>query len=214
MIYVWFVLAWTVLGMVALTRKPGTVRGQKALTVALVAWCLISLSVLALFGKVEAQIAPSVAQEYDRNLFGRWQGGCIDAREEAILRWSTSTSRDGCQLAIVTLTDPYSGDTYRGDSSEIDVDHVVPLKEAWDSGADVWDQWRRHEFANDPLNLIPTYAAINRSKGDRDPAEWLPPDHEARCAYIALWKEVKAKYGLSMDSREFWTIYLEERRCR
>ena len=91
---------------------------------------------------------------------------------------------------------------YSGSPSELDVDHVVALSEAWDSGASKWTTAQRRVFANDQLNLLAVTASSNRSKGDRDAGEWLPPSASAWCVTGAIMVTVKAKYQLSIDSRE------------
>ena len=85
---------------------------------------------------------------------------------------------------------------------EIEIDHVVPLAEAWDSGVGGWDAARRREFANDPLELLAVSRATNRSKSDDDPAEWQPPNRASWCQYAGLWTLVKLKYGLTADPAE------------
>ncbi|MFI5043859.1 MAG: HNH endonuclease family protein, partial [Acidimicrobiales bacterium] len=88
------------------------------------------------------------------------------------------------------------------DPDELEIDHVVPLAEAWDSGVGGWDQARRREFANDPLELLAVSRATNRSKSDDDPAEWQPPNRAAWCQYAGLWTLVTLKYGLTADPAE------------
>jgi hypothetical protein len=83
---------------------------------------------------------------------------------------------------------------------------MVPLKEAWDSGAHAWESDRRRAFANDldlPEALIAVSRSSNRSKSDRDPADWLPPLRSYHCHYINDWMVVKIKWELSVDAREF-----------
>jgi hypothetical protein len=86
------------------------------------------------------------------------------------------------------------------------MDHMVPLKEAWDSGANTWSASRRQAFANDidlPEALIAVSASSNRSKSARDPAEWLPTNTSYRCQYVEDWMTVKVKWELSVDAKEF-----------
>ena len=92
---------------------------------------------------------------------------------------------------------------------ELDVDHVVALAEAHQSGGWAWDAITRQLYANDltlPEHLIAVSAGSNRSKGARDPAEWLPPDSEALCTYLAWWTTIKYRWELSMDQTEYDTI--------
>jgi hypothetical protein len=91
------------------------------------------------------------------------------------------------------------------DSSSFDVDHFVPLKEAWDSGANRWDASTREAYANDlgyDGSLIAVSASSNRSKSDRDPAAWMPDVSAYDCQYIYTWIEVKLRWGLTVDGAE------------
>ena len=88
-------------------------------------------------------------------------------------------------------------------SSGFDVDHFVPLAEAWDSGARRWNAATRQRFANDlrdPRTLVAVTASSNRSKSDRDPAEWLPS--LGNCAYVRQWVAVKIRWHLTVDAAE------------
>jgi uncharacterized protein DUF1524 len=82
----------------------------------------------------------------------------------------------------------------RGGASEVDIDHVVALSDAWQKGAQQWSRGMRVAFANDPLNLLSVDAGINRAKGDGDAATWLPPNKRFRCDYVARQVAVKRKY--------------------
>lgn len=98
----------------------------------------------------------------------------------------------------------YDGLTFT-DPSDLDIDHVVALAEAWDSGAYAWDSARRRAFANDlgvSWSLIAVSASSNRSKSDKDPAEWLPTSASVRCQYLGDWVAVKARWGLAVDDAE------------
>jgi len=100
--------------------------------------------------------------------------------------------------------DPYTGRVFTN-PHRLDIDHVVPLREAHDSGAASWPRSRKHAFANDLANansLIAVYRGANRSKGARDPASWLPRNKAYHCAYVRAWKQVKNQWGLSMNSDE------------
>ncbi|GAA1607217.1 HNH endonuclease family protein [Streptomyces globosus] len=87
----------------------------------------------------------------------------------------------------------------------LDIDHVVPLAEAWDSGASAWTAARREAYANDQgasASLVAVTAASNRAKGDKDPAQWLPPSADALCRYGAEWTATKLRWGLAVDEAE------------
>jgi hypothetical protein len=138
--------------------------------------------------------------------WGEARNGC-DVRDEVLAAESTepvTRRRDGCSVASgnwVSLYDRYQ----TPDPSELEVDHLVPLAEAWVSGADEWGPARRRAFANDlrrPDALIAVTEAINQSKSDRDPAEWMPPSRAAWCRYATAWIVQKAAWELSVDRAE------------
>ncbi|WP_236830968.1 DUF1524 domain-containing protein [Blastococcus sp. KM273128] len=152
---------------------------------------------------------------YDRDRFGDgWvdtdRNGC-DTRNDVLARDLTGEefvpgTRD-CVVRTGTLADPYSGTTIdfrRGQdtSDDVQVDHVVALSDAWQKGAQGWDEQRRVRFANDPLNLLAVDGALNMQKGDGDAATWLPPATGYRCAYVARQVAVKAAYGLWVTQAE------------
>lgn len=152
---------------------------------------------------------------YDRDLFGAgWldpdRNGC-DTRND-ILRTQLSdvTVKPGTQDCVVlsgTLADPFSGSTIafvRGQdtSTAVQIDHVVPLSDAWQKGAQQWAPDLRAPFANDPLNLLAVDGPLNGQKSDGDAATWLPPAKEFRCEYVARQVAVKAKWGLWVTQAE------------
>lgn len=146
---------------------------------------------------------------YDRAQFGpAWsdvdRNGC-DTRNDILNRDLTSIvykpgTRD-CVVFSGTLVDPYSGEQIsflRGvaTSSDVQIDHVVALSNAWQTGAFKLTYEKRLAFANDPVNLLAVKGRLNSQKGDGDAATWLPPQKNIRCAYVAQQIVVKAKYGL------------------
>lgn len=155
----------------------------------------------------------SAARPYDREQFGpAWadadRNGC-DTRNDILRRDLTDVTvkpgtRD-CVIVSGTLADPYSGTRIRferGGASEVDIDHVVALGNAWVTGAAVWPFRQRIALANDPLNLLAARAASNRAKGAGDAATWLPPSAGFRCDYVSRQIAVKAKYGLAVTPAE------------
>ncbi len=107
----------------------------------------------------------------------------------------------GCVVTGGVLDDPYTGNVIaftrgKGSSEAVQIDHVVPLSNAWQTGAQLWDEAKRRDFANDPRNLQATDGSTNQSKGDSDAATWLPPNKSYRCTYVARMVSVKALYGL------------------
>jgi hypothetical protein len=152
---------------------------------------------------------------YDRAQFGpAWsdvdRNGC-DTRNDILNRDLTSIvykpgTRD-CVVFSGTLVDPYSGEQIsflRGvdTSSDVQIDHVVALSNAWQTGAFKLTYEKRLAFANDPVNLLAVKGRLNSQKGDGDAATWLPPRKEIRCAYVAQQIVVKAKYGLWVTAPE------------
>ena len=144
---------------------------------------------------------------YDRALFGGWadeDGDCRTTRHEVLAELSTAPVRwsaDGCEVERGRWIDPYTGRVHL-DAGGLDVDHVVPLAYAWARGADGWDEPAREAFANDPANLIPTEARVNRSKGARGPLAWLPPDEGARCGYVLRFARVMRSHALEPPAAE------------
>ena len=147
---------------------------------------------------------------YNRDLFGYpadLDGDQCDTRSEVLQRDSiTSAQVDpyGCTVVAGDWVSAYDGLAFTS-PGDLEIDHVVPLKEAWDSGAWAWTAETRIAYAND-LSDIRTLRAVsvssNRSKSDRDPSNWLPPDPNDVCTYITDWVSVKVRWGLSMDSSE------------
>ena len=141
---------------------------------------------------------------YERDLFEHWvdadADGC-DTRCE-VLEAERRTDLAGLpQGGWLSLYDGYS----TPDAAELEIDHVVALAEAWRSGAALWDSARREAFANDlghPGALVAVSAATNRSKSDRDPAVWQPPDRASWCTYGLAWLDTKLSWELTADQAE------------
>ncbi|CAE6439525.1 unnamed protein product, partial [Rhizoctonia solani] len=97
----------------------------------------------------------------------------------------------------------YDGATWT-DALDLDIDHIIPLKEAWVSGARSWTTERRRALANDleRPQLVAVTNNVNRAKGDKDPARWMPPLASYHCIYVRSWIQVKHFYGLSVDTNE------------
>ena len=148
---------------------------------------------------------------YARSQFPHWsdpdRNGC-DARNDTLKRDLTEViykagTRD-CKVISGLLLDPYSGKviTFSSTKSTIDIDHVVALSNAWQTGAAYFDKTKRQQIANDPLNLLAVNFSLNRQKGDGDAATWLPPLKSYRCEYVARQIAVKAKYLLWVTAAE------------
>ncbi len=111
---------------------------------------------------------------------------------------------DGCRITRGKWYSYYDGLTWTY-ASDVDIDHVVALKEAWESGARYWGSTNRKRFANDlgyGRSLMAVTDNVNASKGDRDPAQWLPPRSSVHCKYAVNWVLIKYRWRLSIDSAE------------
>lgn len=155
-------------------------------------------------------VANEVGAGYDRDLFRHWiddDGDDCDTRQEVLIRDSQSSPQIDpyrCKVLAGDWFSPYDGAMWE-DPSDVDIDHVVALKEAWDSGAWQWSAEKRRAFANDlsdSRSLMAVTDSVNQSKGDRDPSQWMPPRRDYRCTYISLWLSVKARWSLSVDPSE------------
>ncbi|GAA1808051.1 HNH endonuclease family protein [Luedemannella flava] len=150
--------------------------------------------------------AESNAATYDRTLFPHWItiSGACNTREEVLKRDGTNVVvNSSCTAVSGSWHSPYDGAVWTA-ASDVDIDHMVPLAEAWASGAWAWTTARRQAFAND-LSGPQLWAVtdnVNQSKSDRDPAEWQPSLAAFLCTYARAWIQVKYDYDLSTDPAE------------
>lgn len=186
--------------------RPGPDSGGQYLADATNA--LIHLEGIAVKGR-----APKTG--YSRDEFGpSWadtdRNGC-DTRNDNLSRDLTDeTFKPGTNNCVVTsgvLADKYTGTTVnfvRGQdtSTDVQIDHIVPLSDAWQKGAKQLSKEQRNELANDPLNLMAADGPTNSAKGDKDAATWLPPNRAFRCEYVARQTSEKAKYSLWVTQAE------------
>ena len=143
---------------------------------------------------------------YSRDLFPHWitQSGTCNTREVVLKRDGTNVVTDSaCAATSGSWKSPYDGATWTL-ASDIDIDHVVPLSEAWKSGAASWTTSRRQAFANDLSGpqLIAVTDNVNQAKGDKDPAAWKPPLTSYYCTYAKMWVRTKKNWGLTLQSSE------------
>jgi Protein of unknown function (DUF1524) len=143
---------------------------------------------------------------YDRDLFPHWitiEGSC-NTREMVL-------QRDGTGVTTGSDCYPTAGDWYSvydqvwfSEPSDVSIDHMIPLAEAWRSGAASWSTDQREVFANDleHAQLIAVSISSNSSKGDSDPSEWKPTNTGMWCYYARYWIDVKYVYGLTADAPE------------
>ncbi|GGW42387.1 lipoprotein [Streptomyces xantholiticus] len=155
---------------------------------------------------------------YDRDEYGyAWmdtadgvplaRNGC-DTRNDMLARDGQRLAfRAGSDCVVVEMTvhDPYTGTTIewrKQQAAEVQIDHVVPLSYSWQMGAARWDEAKRRQLANDPLNLLPVEGRANSAKSDSGPASWLPPNKEIRCSYAVRFAQVAVKYDLPVTAAD------------
>jgi hypothetical protein len=169
---------------------------------------------LSMLGELPVAPPGSMAG-YSRDRFPHWASdaerygwkepdGSCDVRDAALIRDGEGVQIDeDCSITAGTWLDPYTGKTLT-DSSEIDIDHVVPLANAWRSGANSaeWSTADREAYANDPEALLSTDAGANRTKGDKGPEAWKPPNRDYWCEYARRWIWIKSDWNLSVNPAE------------
>ena len=161
----------------------------------------------------ELEVAsPGSMSGYSREEFRHWskasdfgwdppQASC-DAREAALVRDGESVEvGSGCKVTSGSWYDPYTDQTY-SDPQDLDIDHVVPLANAWRSGASAWNDDQRERYANDPDVLLSVEDNANQEKGYKGPEAWKPPNEAEWCDYAERWTSIKAKYDLSINEQE------------
>ncbi|MGW2016694.1 HNH endonuclease family protein [Streptomyces sp. NPDC001927] len=168
--------------------------------------------VLALVDALElVQVADESRTGYTRDKFKHWNAGLdlkdgCNTRAEVLLDEAAEAPAvaTGCKLSGGSWSSYYDGQVVN-DPAKLDIDHMVPLAEAWDSGASAWTPARREAYANDQdaaTSLVAVTARSNRSKSDQDPAEWMPPLPDAHCRYVGEWTATKLRWGLTADQAE------------
>jgi hypothetical protein len=148
---------------------------------------------------------------YTRDAFRHWNTGANPAdgcntRNEVLIAEAVTAPTIGtrCALSGGSWWSYYDEQTVTA-ASGLDIDHMVPLAEAWDSGASAWTAQRREAYANDlgqNASLVAVTARSNRSKADQDPAQWLPPASGALCRYASEWTATKLRWNLAADEVE------------
>jgi hypothetical protein len=143
---------------------------------------------------------------YSRDLFPHWItiSGACNTRETVLRRDGSNVVTDSsCAATSGRWYSPYDGATWTA-ASDVDIDHIVPLAEAWRSGASGWTTSRRQAFANDLSRpqLVAVTDNVNQAKGDQDPASWQPPLSSYRCTYAKMWIATKSYWGLAAQSAE------------
>ncbi|MFF2186416.1 HNH endonuclease family protein [Streptomyces sp. NPDC058155] len=159
---------------------------------------------------------------YDRDEFGyAWmdsadgvpyaRNGC-DTRNDLLKRDGQDVEfRSGstCVIVSMTLHDPYTGKDIawkKQKATAVQIDHMVPLSYSWQMGAARWNEDKRKQLANDPLNLLPVDGPTNSGKRDSGPASWLPPSKPVRCAYVVRFAQVAVKYEMPVTAADRRTM--------
>jgi hypothetical protein len=157
---------------------------------------------------------------YSRSLFPHWidaDGDGCNTRNEVLIAEAVTAPSVGARCALSGgRWYSYYDNAYWTAPADLDIDHFVPLAEAWDSGARTWPTSRRQALANDlgdPRALAAVTDNVNQAKGDQDPATWLPPYPPARCRYITEWVAVKIRWRLTVDSAEKAALTSQANSC-
>ena len=158
---------------------------------------LVAVFLLSLPSLLNAENIPA----YDRVLFGSWKdfdNDCQNTRHELLQELSLdefTLTDNTCRVLTGLWLDPYTN-MYFSASSDLDIDHLVPLKYAWTRGAYNWPKSKRVKFSNDESNLFAVKKSVNRQKSAMGPAMWLPPNDNFKCEYIKLFQGIVTKYDL------------------
>lgn len=166
------------------------------------------------------KVADESRAGYVRTKFKHWVGvgnGC-DSRKAVIISEAVvkPTVEKGCVIKGGEWLSIYDNAKVT-EAGKLDVDHMVPLAEAWDSGASAWDALKREKYANDqtdPRHLIAVTGPSNRSKSDQDPAEWMPTNKAYTCDYIANWVSIKVRWELTIDAKEKAALIANLKGCK
>jgi Protein of unknown function (DUF1524) len=199
-------LIWTVAVVLVACAMvtPAQAQAQAAPDVAFVAETIL------LRDAVEALVvADEVRDGYERTKFRHWidiDGDGCNTRAEVLLNEATTPPDTSGRCTITGGSwHSYYDDVTVTEARGLDIDHMVPLAEAWDSGAFDWTAQRRQDYANDldePRALVAVTARSNRSKADQDPTDWMPPHEPGHCTYITDWVTVKTRWRLHVDANE------------
>lgn len=173
-----------------------------------------------------AEAYGDVTEPYKRmKHFGTWittqpDGRCGNTRAEVLKRDSlvpVTMSASGCTVARGKWDDPYTGRTFTA-ASDIQIDHFVPLKNAYLSGADKWTGKKRCLYANflgNQMHLLPVSGPENSKKSDRSPEGYMPPNRAYQCQYLAQWLKIKMiwELGLTPPEKEAIQVLAQENHC-
>ena len=162
------------------------------------------------------RVATETTVGYQRSKYRHWidaNGDCQDTRDE-VLAAESRANVGGCDLRTGRWFSYYDHRTWTH-SADVDIDHLVPLKESWDSGGKGWNADTRTRYANDLLDrraLVAVTDNVNQSKSDRDPKDWMP--RYGKCRYIREWTAVKTRWKLKVDQAEKTKLTRVAANCR
>ena len=160
---------------------------------------------------------PGSMKGYSREKFPHWRstGANCDVRDSVLKRDGTKVKLSGCNVVAGTWKSIYDGKTLTS-PTQVDIDHMVPLANAWRSGASSWTTAQREDFANDldDPQLVAVSASANRSKGDQDPSTWKPTDTSSWCGYAEDWIAVKTRWKLTVTTAEKSALADMLEKCR
>ncbi len=196
------VVAFTLATVTALSLTLGLIAGPASAAPS----DIPSLSVAETELSALTVAAETNADTYDRDLFPHWItiSGTCNTRETVLMRDGTDVvTNSSCAATSGSWYSPYDGETWYA-ASDVDIDHMVPLSEAWRSGAYAWTTSKRRSFANDLTNaqLWAVTDNVNQAKGDQDPSTWRPSLTSFWCTYAKAWIDVKYEWGLTLQSSE------------
>lgn len=161
--------------------------------------------------KLKVEEAQSVA--YDRAQWKHWTGSPCNTRMEVLKRDGKDVKTDAkCKVTSGTWVDVYSNDTFT-EAGKLDIDHLIPLGYAAKHGGQSWDKSKKEEFANDMSHLLAVSAKENRSKSDKGPGKYMPPNKAYHCEYAKIWVSTSSKYGLSIDKSDRVALTAALQKC-
>lgn len=166
-------------------------------------------------------VSSTAIYQYYRSDYKHWidaNKDCQNTRQEVLIAESlekVTFDKKGCEVVKGKWHDSYT-DKYFTNPNDLDIDHLVALGEVDKSGGHEWSKSKKMEYANDleiEEVLIAVDKSANRSKGDKDPSDWLPPNKKYQCDYIKIWQKIKKRWKLSMDGKEKALIEEKNKEC-
>ena len=159
-------------------------------------------------------IADTQSVNYERSEWKHWIGSPCNTRETVLKEQGSDVKADEktCKILSGSWLDPYSKTTFT-DASKLDIDHVIPLGYAAKHGGQSWDASKKQEFANDVSQLLAVSASENRSKSDKGPSGYMPPNKDFQCQYAKIWVSTATKYALSITNSDKVALTAAIKKC-